>query len=98
MIDQRDKYRKQVGEMEREVQALKEKLASGARVRPEGQKQDGPSEAELNNLRMELSRLKQESQSIAEERDRLAEENNGLRKNVETLETRIHRLEMECQR
>ena len=92
IISQRDKLRKQVESLDRELRLAHEKLASAAASgRNEPQRERSRVDVEVSELKAELSRLRQEGHSVVKERDRLAEENGELR-------SKVDRLEMECQR
>ena len=98
IIAQREKLKKQVESLERDLRVTREKLVSTTVIsRGEPQRETGPSE-ELSDLKAELSRVRQESQGVAKERERLVEENGELRSKVDRMEGRVHSLEMECQR
>ena len=96
VIVQRDKLRKQVENLERDVRLTREKLASVSGSNGKGEKT--PAGAEVSELKSELSRLRQERQNMAKERERLTDENGELRVKLERMEARVHSLEMECQR
>lgn len=96
VIVQRDKLRKQVESLDRELRLTQEKLMSA--VSKDSQRDKTPAGAEVSELKAELSRLRQERQALTKERDRLADDNGELRGKLERMEARVHGLEMECQR
>ena len=96
VIVQRDKLRKQVESLNRDLRLAQEKLVSVAGSRD--LQREKSSGAEVSELKAELSRLRKDGQSLAKERERLVEENGELRSKHERVESRVHSLEMECQR
>ena len=95
VISQRDKLKKQVESLSRELRLAQEKVAS---ARSEPQREKSQREGEVSELKAELSHMKQEGQNLTKERERLAEENGDLRSKLERAEARIHSLEVECRR
>ena len=96
VIVQRDKLRKQVESLDRELRLTQEKLMSA--VSKDSQRDKMLAGAEVSELKAELSRLRQERQALTKERDRLVDDNGELKVKLERMEARVHGLEMECQR
>lgn len=98
VIAQRDKLRKQVESLDKDLRIARERLASFGDDGMKPQRENSPTEAELSDLKAELSHLKQENQSMTKERDRVTEENGELKSKMEKMEGRMQSLEMECQK
>lgn len=96
VINQRDKLKKQIGELEKELRVTRERLASVGNGEPP--KPTGPSKTEFLDMKAELSQLRQDNQSLLEERERLTHQKNDMRSKIEQLESKVCGLEIECKR
>lgn len=101
VITQRDKLRKQVESLTRDLRTTKEKNATVNITTTSGrdsQSEKSTSRAEMTELKAEISRLKKDGGDVVKERDRLAKENGELRSKLDHVEGRVRSLEMECRR